>query len=65
MQADFISQQPSTKDHKNRVKRAVGTAVGSLVAVGVSLAFACLMGSQDARWAQAWIGLGHAYSLFG
>jgi hypothetical protein len=39
--------------------------VGLLAAGGVSLAFGFAMELPDAQWAEAWTGLGHAYSLFG
>jgi hypothetical protein len=37
--------------------------VGLLAAAGFSLAFGFAMELPDAQWAEAWTGLGHAYSL--
>lgn len=64
MRVDSSLQQPSSKERQNRLKRVAGAAVGALAASSVSLAFSFVMGLQDARWAEAWTGLGHAYSLF-
>jgi hypothetical protein len=64
-QSYFPLQQQSSKRRQNRLKRLVSAAVGLLAAGGMSLVFGFAMGSQDARWAEPWTGLGHAYSLFG
>jgi hypothetical protein len=61
----FPLQQQSSKRRQNRLKRLVSAAVGLLAAGGVSLAFGFAMELPDAQWAEAWTGLGHAYSLFG
>lgn len=64
----FPLQQQSSKrrqKRQNRLKRLVSAAVGLLAAGGVSLAFGFAMELPDAQWAEAWTGLGHAYSLFG
>ena len=62
-----LQQQSAKKRQKrqNRLKRLVSAAVGLLAAGGVSLAFGFAMELPDAQWAEAWTGLGHAYSLFG
>ncbi len=64
MQTYFPLQQQSSKRRQNRLKRLVSAAVGLLAAGGVSLAFGFAMELPDAQWAEAWTGLGHAYSLF-
>ncbi len=64
-QTYFPLQQQSSKRRQNRLKRLVSAAVGLLAAGGVSLAFGFAMELPDAQWAEAWTGLGHAYSLFG
>ena len=61
----FPLQQQSSKRRQKRLKRLVSAAVGLLAAGGVSLAFGFAMELPDAQWAEAWTGLGHAYSLFG
>jgi hypothetical protein len=67
-QTYFPLQQQSAKrrqKRQNRLKQLVSAAVGLLAAVGVSLVFGFAMELPDAQWAEAWTGLGHAYSLFG
>ena len=64
-QTYFPLQQQSSKRRQNRLKRLVSAAVGLLAAGGVSLAFGFAMELPDAQWAEAWTGLGQAYSLFG
>ena len=67
-QSYFPLQQQSSKrrqKRQSRLKRLVSAAVGLLAAVGVSLVFGFAMELPDAQWAEAWTGLGHAYSLFG
>ena len=66
MQTYFPLQQLGAKRRQRRqtrLKQLVGVAVGFLAAAGVSLAFGFAMELPDAQWAEAWTGLGHAYSL--
>ena len=63
MQVDFSVQRASSK-RQSRRKRVAYAAVASLLAGAVSLMFSFAMGLQDARWAEAWTGVGHAYTLF-
>ena len=64
-QTYFPLQHQSSKRRQKRLKRLISVAVGLLAAGGVSLAFGFAMELPDAQWAEAWTGLGHAYSLFG
>ena len=66
MQTYFPLHQLGAKrrqKRQNRLKQLIGAAVGLLAAAGVSLAFGFAMELPDAQWAEAWTGLGHAYSL--
>ena len=66
MQTYFPLHQLGAKrrqKRQNRLKQLVSAAVGLLAAVGVSLVFGFAMELPDAQWAEAWTGLGHAYSL--
>ena len=66
MQTYFPLQQLGARRRQrrqNRLKQLVSAAVGFLAAAVVSLAFGFAMELPDAQWAEAWTGLGHAYSL--
>ena len=65
MQTYFPLQQLGAKRRQKRQNRLklVSAVVGLLAAAGVSLAFGFAMELPDAQWAEAWTGLGHAYSL--
>ena len=63
MQVD-LSGQRAGSERQSRRKRVAYAAVASLLAGAVSLMFSFAMGLQDARWAEAWTGVGHAYTLF-
>ena len=66
MQTYFPLHQLDAKRRQRRqtrLKQLVSVAVGFLAAACVSLAFGFAMELPDAQWAEAWTGLGHAYSL--
>lgn len=63
MQVD-CSLPPASSKGQNGWKRVSRAAVASLLAGAVSLMFSFAIGLQDARWAEAWTGVGHAYTLF-
>ena len=63
MQVDFSGQRASSQRQSWR-KRVAYATLASLLAGAVSLLFSFAMGLQDAGWAEAWTGVGHAYTLF-
>ncbi len=63
MQVDFSGQRASSQ-RQSRRKRVAHATVASLLAGAVSLMFSFAMGLQDARWAEVWTGVGHAFTLF-
>ncbi len=63
MQVD-CSGQRAIPQRQSRRKRVAYATFASLLAGAVSLMFSLAIGLQDARWAEVWTGVGHAYTLF-
>ena len=63
LQQQSAKRRQKRQNRQNRLKQLVSAVVGFLAAAGVSLAFGFAMELPDAQWAEAWTGLGHAYSL--